>query len=346
MLVDNLDNVLGADSANNQFASTNVVANADGSVLERLEAIQQAVGGVDSTSNPIGANDADNLFDSSAVVANVDGSVLERLEDIVQKVTVVDGLMDVPSPDLATDATINQVVGKKADTVNGTSIVSLIKQVIAKLVKPVANVADDVTIADVIGIKADTVAGTSIVAMIKQALAVMLFPTTNLATDLTFAQVIGQKADTVAGTSIVSLIRQMIATKSQDDWKTAKKSYTFVNNSTGVLPLFTVTGGVAVKILAVCSTGLTSDDVGTLQLNSGVTELIAASTATDFLAGEIWCDNTPTTKVQALSTSILEFIIGDGGDLSLTVANTVDSGVLEFMIEWKAITSDGAVVAV
>jgi hypothetical protein len=45
MLVDNLDNVLGADSANNQFASTNVVPNADGSILERLEYVQRNMNG-------------------------------------------------------------------------------------------------------------------------------------------------------------------------------------------------------------------------------------------------------------------------------------------------------------
>ena len=39
---DNPDNILGADSDNNQFASTNVVANEDGSMVERLEALQKA----------------------------------------------------------------------------------------------------------------------------------------------------------------------------------------------------------------------------------------------------------------------------------------------------------------
>lgn len=39
-LVDNLDNILGADTADNLFASTNVTANKDGSIIERLEALQ------------------------------------------------------------------------------------------------------------------------------------------------------------------------------------------------------------------------------------------------------------------------------------------------------------------
>jgi hypothetical protein len=87
---DNLGNILGANTASNLYDSSSVTADADGSIIERLEVIQQKVGAVDSTSNPIGANDADNGFDSSSVVSNADGSVLERLESIQQKVGAVD----------------------------------------------------------------------------------------------------------------------------------------------------------------------------------------------------------------------------------------------------------------
>ena len=40
---DNRRNVLGDDSSNNQFSSSNVTANVDGSILERLEALQTKV---------------------------------------------------------------------------------------------------------------------------------------------------------------------------------------------------------------------------------------------------------------------------------------------------------------
>lgn len=73
---------IGRDDADNIYASTNVVANADGSILERLEYIQGLVGGVDGTANVLGTNDADNQYDSSSVAANADGSALERLEYI------------------------------------------------------------------------------------------------------------------------------------------------------------------------------------------------------------------------------------------------------------------------
>lgn len=102
---------VGADNANNAFASTNVAANEDGSVLERLEQLQEAVNrgsgtslaanksvvdalGTDGTTvtdsavsvlGAIGANNGDNAFDSSSVAANVDGSVLERLEAVISR---------------------------------------------------------------------------------------------------------------------------------------------------------------------------------------------------------------------------------------------------------------------
>lgn len=52
------NDMIGADTSNNSFASTNVTANADGSVLERLEYIQTQValygaGGTPGTFNPL-----------------------------------------------------------------------------------------------------------------------------------------------------------------------------------------------------------------------------------------------------------------------------------------------------
>lgn len=79
---DSAENILGANDSDNGFDSTNVTANADGSVLERLETIQQLVGGTDGSTNVLGANDADNGYSSSSVVSNRDGSILERLEAI------------------------------------------------------------------------------------------------------------------------------------------------------------------------------------------------------------------------------------------------------------------------
>ena len=108
-IADSAANLIGADDSDNGAATTNVAANEDGSVLERLEQLQEAVNkgtgtalasnkslvdalGTDGTTvsdtaaglaGMIGVNDSDNAFSSSSVVANVDGSVLERLEALM-----------------------------------------------------------------------------------------------------------------------------------------------------------------------------------------------------------------------------------------------------------------------
>lgn len=107
---------LGRDDNNNTFASTNVVANADGSVLERLEYIQGQVGGTDSATNILGANDADNGFDSSTVVANEDGSVLERLEQLQEAVNNGTGTS------LDTNKSLVDVLGSNGTTVTDSAV--------------------------------------------------------------------------------------------------------------------------------------------------------------------------------------------------------------------------------
>lgn len=80
--VDSATNVLGADDADNQFASTNVVSNRDGSILERTEAILNALVDDDVT-NLIGFNDSNNNGETGNVVANRDGTIVERLEALM-----------------------------------------------------------------------------------------------------------------------------------------------------------------------------------------------------------------------------------------------------------------------
>jgi|GEM_PF-2220373 len=186
----------GRNDADNTFDSSSVVANADGSILERLAylqtlsnteiadilaavdteiadiktetdkiaaeviktaAIQADIGDPSARTNfksleaILGLPDAVNSnlddmlrtgFDSSAITADNDGSIMERLEDLKDLIDVVDNYIDTE-----------------------------VAAITIKLIKPVGDVADDATIADVVGIKADTVGGTSLVAIGKQAIA-------------------------------------------------------------------------------------------------------------------------------------------------------------------------------
>lgn len=112
--------------------------------------------------------------------------------------------------------------------------------------------------------------------------------------------------------------------------------------------LFTVTGIVIVKIIAVCTTNLTFDANATIEVGiGGGSEIIATTdlTVQAMTAKEIWHDATPDAEIEALSV-IKEFIITDGNDIQLDadVADT-KTGVIEFYCFWTPVSSDGNVVA-
>lgn len=72
----------GTNDSNNDQSTSNVTANRDGSIVERLEHMLDVLVD-DETTNYVGVDDADNAAATTNVVANVDGSVLERLEALM-----------------------------------------------------------------------------------------------------------------------------------------------------------------------------------------------------------------------------------------------------------------------
>lgn len=178
----------------------------------------------------------------------------------------------------------------------------------------------------------------------------MLASEAKLVNTLEYQLAIGDRDDAAsnaANASIVSLLRKVL---DGDVAQVVTKTYTFVTATTGTVDthkIFTVTGVVRVKLYAVCITGLVTHtgtiEVGTPASTAG---LIAQTAAGDLIAGEIWDDATPTTKIEP-DSNIPEVIIGDGADISIKIAtDAVDSGVIDFRLEYTPISSDGAVVAV
>ena len=113
--------------------------------------------------------------------------------------------------------------------------------------------------------------------------------------------------------------------------------------------VFTVTGQVIVRVIAVCTTDLTFAANATIELGTAAAtgSLIATTDLTTqaLAAKEIWHDATPDAEIELLSVAG-ERIITDGNDIVLTcgVANT-NSGVIEFYCLWMPLSSDGNVVA-
>lgn len=125
----------------------------------------------------------------------------------------------------------------------------------------------------------------------------------------------------------------------------ASKEITYVAGTTGAIgaaDLFTVTGDVAARVFALCSTDLTSGGVATIEVGiaDNTAALIAQTTATGIDAGEWWIDNAPAS-IEALPG---QFLVSD--DIIQTIADaTITGGVLTYYCAWMPISSDGNVVA-
>lgn len=117
--------------------------------------------------------------------------------------------------------------------------------------------------------------------------------------------------------------------------------------TSGVTTIFTVTGDVLVRIIAVCTT-LLEGASATLEL--GVTgntaSLIAQTTATGIDANEIWNDATPVVGVETLANITGPHVIVNGLDIIETTATaSITAGQIYYICLYRALSADGNVVA-
>jgi hypothetical protein len=116
--------------------------------------------------------------------------------------------------------------------------------------------------------------------------------------------------------------------------------------------IFTVTGLVFAKLVAVCTTNLTGD---TATIEVGITGATAifmpTETATQIDAGQIWLNDAGNAtyaivgEEQAAADNMPEYLL-NGNDIILTVKTAnVTAGVLDFYCLWRPVSDDGAVVA-
>jgi hypothetical protein len=124
-----------------------------------------------------------------------------------------------------------------------------------------------------------------------------------------------------------------------------RKTVTFDDTDADV-PLFTVTGDVAVKLVAVCGTSVASVGGANIGVDAGTVALIADTDCTALAAGEIWHDASPDASAELLSV-MKEFILANGTDIVLDVQDEkqVDSGVINFYCIWTPFSVNGKVVA-
>jgi len=133
----------------------------------------------------------------------------------------------------------------------------------------------------------------------------------------------------------------------QEVWRDIRKLSVTPQDGGTATTLFTVTGDVIVRILAVCKTALTSGGAITVEVGvSGNTAALIAqiADAKDLIANEVWVDATPTTTLEAAPAGVNDgFIISNGQDIILTPAGTFTAGVIDFYCSWKPLSVDGNV---
>ena len=142
-------------------------------------------------------------------------------------------------------------------------------------------------------------------------------------------------------------------------WRSCTATATFDGGTTNALgdhdgtgdgaAIFTVTGNVIVRIIAVCTTNLTHVADATIEVGiEADPDVIIATTdltVEEMTAKEIWHDATPDVEIEALSVR-KEYIITDGNDILITVGvANVTAGVITFYCDWMPLSSDGLVTA-
>jgi len=124
-----------------------------------------------------------------------------------------------------------------------------------------------------------------------------------------------------------------------------RQAITFANTS-GTVSVFTVTGDVIVKVIAVCSTDCESGGACDIELGvvGTVAALIVSTDLTLLEDGDIWHDVTPDSDNELLAVAA-KHIITDGADIIITLSATADSGAIEFYCLCTPLSTDGLVVA-
>ncbi len=110
--------------------------------------------------------------------------------------------------------------------------------------------------------------------------------------------------------------------------------------------LYTVTGDIAFRLKAVCTVDLAGAsatiEVGTSFATAGI---IAQTTATNIVEGELWHDASPDADVE-LITVLAERVLVNSGDIIQTVATqNITAGAIQYDLFWRPLSDNATVVA-
>ena len=131
--------------------------------------------------------------------------------------------------------------------------------------------------------------------------------------------------------------------------KYLKKSYEFYgtagsSGSTGTWDLFTVSGDIVATVVAVCKANV-SGTTGTVEVGveGSTAGFIAQTSGSQIDVGEIWHDNAPDKKLEAITVAAPKIITSD---IILTIGTAnLTAGSIDFHCFWTPIGESGSVEA-
>lgn len=135
------------------------------------------------------------------------------------------------------------------------------------------------------------------------------------------------------------------------DAKVITAAATSFTTGNSPLTLFTVDGDVLCRVFATVQTLLTStSNNGTLAVGvTGATTVFLPTTTMDgsqFPAGSVWMDSTPTVKAEVLAATPLNWaIVAGGADIIATIAtNSATAGAMTFYCQYIPLSLDGRII--
>ena len=347
MYRDHPDNILGVNNNNNLFDSSSVAANPDGSMIERLQYLQEAIAaaGVAPGCFAWGEAAADTASTTTIVIAGLAGFG----DDFFNNKYYLQVLHNADSAGNAPEAQVRKITDYVSAT--GTFTTDAFS----------ANVGQDICLIlheSLVAIGRDdnnnvfsssNVAGNADGSVLERLefLQALIGALTNSGGTATLAAIIGDVANSDLVTRLAAITTAIANLAAGGGFGTgiARKTVTFAN-ATVDIPLFTVTGDVIVKLVAVCGTNVASAGGANIGVDAGAVALIADTDCTQLAAGEIWHDTSPDASAEAI-TVLKEFIIANGTDIVLDIQSEkqVDSGVINFYCFYTALSANGAVAA-
>lgn len=340
-----LELAVGTNDANNEFASANVVANVDGSLLERLEKLQQDLADVQGVVHRGACTTGDSTTAVSILSLAGFGNDFFNTDWIMACLIDINGAGSSPEGEIRDITDYVSATGAFTTAAFDANIEAGDIMLVARR---------ELFIIDGVALKAAPISN-SLAAFIASggtALGQELPDSTSLVDiigDFTGPHDGAIQDDNVkasldlAHTDLDTLIAE--TSSGTIVRKTVEFDGGAGNGAQGTVALFTVTGDVRVKVTAICSDTIVG--AGTLECGvAGATASIIAqiANATDLITDEIWFDATPTTKIDD-DSSIPQVVISNGQDIILTigVADLTD-GTIKFVAEYEALSTDGVIV--